>query len=89
VMKCALRPLPTVWPADGSFGPVPFTRTIGPVAGQWERLQAAFPDGVCDFARPGVGQVPVQPWTSFAAGPGGKPLGPPPRSISCADGTPC
>lgn len=80
VMKCALRPLPNVWPADGSFGRLPFTRTVGPVAGQWERLLAAFPEGVCDFGRPGVGQVPVEPWTTFALGPGGEPLGPAPQS---------
>jgi hypothetical protein len=28
--------------------------------GQWERLQAVFPDGVCDWSLPGVGQVPLQ-----------------------------
>jgi hypothetical protein len=81
VMKCALRPLPNIWPADGTFGKIPFTRTVGPVAGQWERLRAAFPEGVCDFGRPGIGQVPVQPWTSFADGPGGVPIGPPPQSM--------
>jgi hypothetical protein len=80
VVKCALRPLPSVWPSDGSFGKLPFTPTVGPVVGQWDRLRAAFPDGVCDNGRPGVGQVPVEPWTTFAAGPGGAPLGPPPQS---------
>jgi hypothetical protein len=80
VMKCAVRPLPVVWPADGSFGPVPFTPTVGPAVGQWDRLRAAFPDGVCDFGRPGVGQVPVEPWTTFAGGPGGAPLGQAPQS---------
>ena len=80
VMKCATRPLPTVWPADGSFGPVPFTPTVGPVTGQWDRLRAALPSGICDFSRPGVGQVPVQPWTTFVDGPGGRPLGAAPRS---------
>jgi len=80
VIKCALRPLPNVWPSDGRFGPVPFARTVGPAVGQWERLRAAFPNGVCDFSRPGVGQVSVEPWTTFADGPGGVPLGPAPRS---------
>ena len=80
VIKCALRPLPRVWPADGSFGPVPFTPTVGPVLGQWDRLRAAFPDGVCDFNRRGVGQVPVQPWTTFSSGPGGTPAGRAPES---------
>lgn len=80
VIKCALRPLPNVWPADGSYGGIPFTPTVGPVLGQWDRLRAAFPNGVCDFTRPGVGQVPVEPWTTFADGPGGMPLGQAPQS---------
>jgi len=80
VMKCKLRPIPNVWPSDGSFGSVPFTRSVGPVIGQWDRLRSAFPDGVCDFSRPGVGQVPVEPWTTFTTGPGGTALGPAPRS---------
>jgi len=37
----------------------------------WRRLR---------LDKAGVGQVPVNPWTSFAAGPGGVPLGPPPVS---------
>jgi len=80
VLKCTLRALPEVWPADGTFGPVPFTPTAGPAAGQWDRLRAAFPDGVCDWSVPGVGQVPVVAWTTYADGPGGQPLGPPPTS---------
>ena len=78
VLKCTLRPLPEVWPADGTYGPVPFTPTVGPLAGQWDRLRIAFPDGVCDWSVPGVGQVPVVPWTTYADGPGGSPLGPAP-----------
>jgi hypothetical protein len=46
----------------------------------WARLRAAFPAGVCDWSRRGVGVQPSLPWMSFAAGPGGRPLGPPPRS---------
>lgn len=26
---------------------------------QWDRLLAIFPDGVCDYGRPGIGQVPL------------------------------
>jgi hypothetical protein len=59
---------------------VPFTPTAGPALGQWDRLRAAFPDGVCDYGRRGVGQVPAEPGTTFAAGPGGAPLGPAPQS---------
>ncbi|MGH2785678.1 MAG: DUF6351 family protein, partial [Actinomycetota bacterium] len=47
---------------------------------QWQRLQTAFPTGVCDWNKPGVGQQPPATWSSFAAGPGGAPLGAPPRS---------
>jgi hypothetical protein len=47
---------------------------------QWTRLRAAFPSGVCDYSRPGVGQRPPVAWMTFAEGPGGRPLGPPPRS---------
>ncbi len=81
VLKCTLSPLPTVWPADGSYGQIPFTPTVGPLLGEWDRLRALFPEGVCDYSRPGVGQVPVQPWTTFVDGPGGRPLPTPPQSM--------
>jgi hypothetical protein len=48
-------------------------------ADQWARLRAAFPDGVCDFSRPGVGTQPSIPWLDYDR-TGGVPLGPPPRS---------
>jgi len=47
---------------------------------QWQRLEAAFPDGVCDYSKPPVGQQPSIPWITFADGPGGRPLGDAPRS---------
>lgn len=84
VLKCAKQPLPIEWPSDGTFGHVPFTPSVGGVVGQWDRLRNAFPDGVCDFTRPGIGQVEVEPWTTFADGPGGRPLGPPPTSVPAA-----
>jgi hypothetical protein len=68
VMQCRLAPL------DRSAYPVTFT------AGQWARLQQAFPGGVCDYRRPGVDQRPSVSWLTFAGGPGGQPLGPAPRS---------
>ena len=52
---------------------------------QWAQLQRAFPKGVCDYSRPGVDRVPTVPWLSYKGGPGGKPLGAPPRSKSCVD----
>src|SRR3954469_10611276 len=60
--KCQLKPL------DRSEYSVTFTDA------QWAQLQQIFPTGVCDFTAPGVEQVPSQPWTSFAGGPGGRQL---------------
>jgi len=67
-MQCRLRPLDA---AD-------YAATFS--AGQWARLQQAFPDGVCDWSRPPVGFQESIPWLSFAGGPGGEPLGPAPES---------
>jgi hypothetical protein len=49
---------------------------------QWLAMERAFPSGVCDFTKPGVGVQPTVPWLSYASGPGGQPLGPPPASRS-------
>jgi hypothetical protein len=54
VIKCELKPL------DADDYEVTFTPT------QWERLEAVFSGGVCDWDRPGVGQQrPVGTWLSF------------------------
>jgi hypothetical protein len=54
VLKCRLRPI------DLSSYPVTFT------AAQRARLSAAFPHGVCDYRRPGVGQVePRGTWLDY------------------------
>lgn len=54
VLKCRLKPL------DRADYPVTFTDE------QWQRLQAVFPDGVCDWSQPGVGQVPLSAtWIRF------------------------
>jgi hypothetical protein len=68
VMKCRRKPL-----AAADYG-VTFT----PV--QWLRLTQAFPTGVCDWTRRGVDQQRGLTWVTFAGGPGGEPLGPPPTS---------
>lgn len=69
VLKCRLAPL------DRAAYPVAFSDA------QWARLVQAFPGGACDWSRPGVGQdEPHQTWTTFAEGPGGRPLGPAPVS---------
>src|SRR5580765_4290913 len=71
ILKCQLKPLN---PAD--YAPVAFT------AGQWTRLNAAFPGGVCDWSKPGVGQQEAISPLTFAAGPGGVPLPPAPTAQS-------
>jgi hypothetical protein len=71
-VKCQLQPLDRY----GDYGLVPFTDA------QWERLEAAFPDGVCDWSLAPVGHGPSTPWMTFAEGPGGRPLGDPPVSES-------
>ncbi|HEX9628231.1 MAG TPA: DUF6351 family protein, partial [Acidiferrobacterales bacterium] len=49
-MKCQLKPL------DRADYNVEFTDE------QWAALQGAFPSGVCDFSRPGIGFQPSVPW---------------------------
>jgi hypothetical protein len=73
VMKCRLKPM------RRDDYPVVFTDQ------QWNRLQAAFPGGVCDYSKPGVSQRGAIPWLTYQDRRGrviygGKPLGPPPRS---------
>jgi hypothetical protein len=69
ILKCQLKPLNA---AD--YLPATFSGT------QLVRLSAAFPDGVCDWSKPGVGQQPAVSPLTFENGPGGEPLGPPPTS---------
>jgi hypothetical protein len=68
LLKCQLKPL--------SHGDYKATFTEE----QWAQLQQAFPTGVCDYSKPGVGDQPSIPWMSFQNGPGGQPLGAPPGS---------
>jgi hypothetical protein len=72
IYKCQLKPLDFT---DQDYGGVQFSDD------QQARLRSVFPDGVCNWNLPGVGQAPVHPWTTFAGGPGGRPLGPPPVSV--------
>ena len=68
-MKCQLRPV----------DPTEYGGTLSP--DELERLKDIFPDGVCDFTRPGVGQQDAAAtWHTYTDGPGGKPLGPEPVS---------
>jgi hypothetical protein len=68
-MKCRLKPL-----SAADYPGIVFT------AQQWATMQATFPDGVCDFSKPGVGFAPNVPWLSYANGPGGEPMGSVPES---------
>src|SRR5216684_3541647 len=71
ILKCELKPLNSVDYASLVFA-----------SAQWARLQASFPDGVCDWSEKGVGQRGAASPLTFADGPGGKRLPPPPVSHS-------
>lgn len=63
VLKCQLKPLNRA-EIKATFSDA-----------QWARLQKTFGDGVCDYSKPGVAQVPPKAaWLTFAGGPGGAPL---------------
>jgi Tannase-like family of unknown function (DUF6351) len=56
-LKCKLRPV------HAKDYAVSFTQ------GELAELRAIFPDGVCDWSKPGVGSHPVVPWSSFGPSP--------------------
>ncbi len=64
ILKCQLKPI------DAKD----YAVTLG--AAEMQRLRRVFPDGVCDWSKPGVGQVPVIPWSSFGPAPGNRLLEP-------------
>ena len=72
IIQCRRKPLN---PADYAAHGVTFTDA------QLAALRQAFSGGVCDYSKPGVGQQASKPWTTFAGGPGGRPLGEPPQSV--------
>jgi transposase len=41
------------------YGPIPLTDA------QWAALQKLFPDGVCDFTKPGVDRQDTVPWLTY------------------------
>jgi hypothetical protein len=57
VMKCQLKAI------DHDDYRVTFTEDEN------TRLNNIFPDGVCDWSRPGVGQASNQTWLSFGPSP--------------------
>ena len=48
---------------------VPGAYTAVVTAADLARMKTIFPNGVCDWSRPGVSQVPVSPWASFGPSP--------------------
>ena len=57
VLKCQLKPV------DAKDYKMPLSHD------ERTRLAAIFPEGVCDFSRPGVNQVPVVTWASLGPSP--------------------
>ena len=57
-VACELRPL-----ERADLGPQALLMTDA----QWQRLQAVFADGVCDYTRAGQGQGPAETWLSYGA----------------------
>lgn len=57
IVKCKLKPI------DSADYRVPFT------AQQRARLEAIFPEGVCDWSKRGVHQVKAVPWASYGPSP--------------------
>jgi len=78
VLKCQLKPLDR---DDYAGVAVPFTDA------QWARFETAFPQGVCDWSRPGVDQQATIPWATYAAGDGPVALGPGPASEPFTQGS--
>jgi uncharacterized tannase-like protein DUF6351 len=65
ILKCQLKP----------FNPDDYPRVqVDPDTTLITRLAAVFPDGVCDWTKPGVGQQPAVSPLDFTAGPGGVAL---------------
>jgi hypothetical protein len=55
ILKCGLKPLST-----NDYPGITFTST------EWAELRAAFPTGVCDYSKPGIGeQTPRGTWLHY------------------------
>lgn len=60
--ECQLKPLSR----DANYGPVPLTDA------QWNALESVFPEGICDYQRPGFGEdTDTVPWLTYQDGEGG------------------
>jgi hypothetical protein len=72
VFKCQLKAFDA---ASADYAGVVFS------AAQITRLKAVFPDGVCDWTKPGIGQTSQWQPLSFANGPSGTVIPSPPISV--------
>jgi len=76
VLKCQLKPLNR----NDDYGPFGFTDA------QWTQLRSVFPNGVCDYTKPGVSQQPTVPWLSYGSASGvvtgGTPLPAAPANVA-------
>jgi hypothetical protein len=75
-LRCELRPLDRQ-----TYPGVTFTDA------EWAQMSKLFPQGVCDFTKPGLGRHRTVPWQSYQdnrgnAFSGGRPLGAAPRSVA-------
>jgi hypothetical protein len=61
VLKCQLKPI------DSKDYRVAFS------AAETARLKTLFPQGVCDWSKPGIHQQPVVPWASWGPSPKNRP----------------
>lgn len=52
---CQLKPLDR----SDDYGPIGFTDS------EWAQLQAAFPEGVCDYSKPGIGKQHTVTWQTY------------------------
>lgn len=76
VMKCQLKPM-----RRSDYYPIILTDA------QWADLETAFPDGVCDYSKPGQLQQDTIAWQTYQDGAGnviygGTALGPPPQAVA-------
>jgi hypothetical protein len=79
-LRCTLKPLRRT-----DYGAIVFTDA------QWEQMKKTFPNGVCDFSKPGEDRVRTNTWQTYQDEDGdviygGRPLGPAPRSVPLGAG---
>ena len=75
INRCRLKPLRRT-----DYYPVEFS------AAEWDALRKAFPDGVCDWSKPGLDMQDTIPWQTYQDSRGkviygGRPLGAAPKSV--------